>query len=111
MRKMRGILIDFEGIDGSGKKTQSRLLERELSQRGFPVSLFSYPDYESEYGKIINVFLEGKIDLNPDEQFLLYLLDIVKDKEEVIQKLQNGYVVIMDRYFLFFFFYLKIEAI
>ena len=41
---MTGILIDFEGIDGSGKETQSRLLERELSRRGFPVTLFSYPD-------------------------------------------------------------------
>ena len=44
--------------------------------------------------------MEGKINLNPDEQFLLYLLDIAKDKEEVRQKLQNEYVVIMDRYFL-----------
>ena len=100
MRKMRGILIVFEGIDGSGKETQSRLLEKELSRRGFPVLLFSYPDYESEYGKIINAFLESKINLNAYEQFLLYLLDIVKDKTEVIQKLQKGYVVIMDRYFL-----------
>jgi dTMP kinase len=98
-RKMAGILIDFEGIDGSGKETQSRLLERELSRREFPVALFSYPDYKSEYGKIIKDFLEGKINLNPDEQFLLYLLDIAKDKEEVRQKLQSKYVVIMDRYF------------
>ncbi len=97
---MTGILIVFEGIDSSGKETQSRLLERELSKRGFPVALFSYPDYESEYGKIIKKFLEGKINLNPDEQFLLYLLDIAKDKEKVRQKLQNEYVVIMDRYFL-----------
>jgi thymidylate kinase len=38
--------------------------------------------------------------INPDEQFLLYLLDIAKDKGKVRQKLQNEYVVIMDRYFL-----------
>ena len=97
---MTGILIDFEGIDGSGKKTQSRLLERELLNREFPVALFSYPDYESEYGKLLKKFLDGEINLYPAEQFLLYLLDIVKDKEEVRQKLQNEYVVIMDRYFL-----------
>ena len=94
------MLIDFEGIDGSGKRTQSKLLKKELLKKGFKVADFSYPDYDSEYGKLIKGFLEGKLNLSSDEQFLLYLIDIVKNKEEVKQKLRKGHIVIMDRYFL-----------
>ena len=94
------MLIDFEGIDGSGKRTQSKLLKKELLKKGFKVADFSYPDYDSEYGKRIKGFLEAKLNLSSDEQFLLYLIDIVKNKEEVKQKLRKGHIVIMDRYFL-----------
>ena len=94
------MLINFEGIDGSGKRTQSKLLKKELLKKGFKVADFSYPDYDSEYGKLIKGFLEGKLNLSSDEQFLLYLIDIVKNKEEVKQKLRKGHIVIMDRYFL-----------
>ena len=94
------MLIDFEGIDGSGKRTQSKLLKKELLKKGFKVADFSYPDYDSEYGKLIKGFLEAKLNLSSDEQFLLYLIDIVKNKEEVKQKLRKGHMVIMDRYFL-----------
>lgn len=98
--KTRGILINFEGIDGCGKKTQSKLLEKELRGKRCRVAAYSYPNYGSDYGKIIRAFLDGKISLSIDEQFLLYLLDMIKDKERVKQELKKGYIVIMDRYFL-----------
>jgi dTMP kinase len=97
---MGGLLIDFEGIDGSGKKTQAKLLRKALLKKGFQVTVYSYPNYKSKYGQIVKRFLDGSINLNADEQFLLYLLDMVKDKKEVKQKLQKGFIVIMDRYFL-----------
>jgi len=97
--KMNGVLIAFEGIDGSGKKTQSRLLKNELLKRGFRVRVYSYPDYNSTYGKIIKKFLDRDINLSVNEQFLLYLLDIVKDKEQIVQELREKNVVIVDRYF------------
>jgi len=74
------MLIDFEGIDGSGKMTQSKLLKNELLKRGFEIADFSYPDYDSEYGRRIKGFLDAKLNLSIDEQFLLYLIDIVKNK-------------------------------
>ncbi len=94
------MLIDFEGIDGSGKRTQALLLERELSRRDFRVVLYSYPDYESVYGRLISSFLEGIFSLSPDEQFLLYLLDIVRNKHAIWEQLRAHHVAIMDRYFL-----------
>ncbi len=99
MKYKRGMLIDFEGIDGSGKWTQTKLLEKELKERGFDVAIYSYPNYNSEYGKIIEGFLDGKFDLNIDEQFLLYLTDILRDKKRIKEKLKKGSIVITDRYF------------
>lgn len=96
---MKGILIDFEGIDGSGKRTQSILLQKKLTKSHIQSSIYSYPDYESAYGKIIKQFLDYNINLSVDEQFLLYLLDMIKDKEQVKQELKKGTVIIMDRYF------------
>ncbi len=92
------MVIDFEGIDGSGKRTQAEILRGSFRAEGFKVVLYSYPDYDSPYGKIIKDFLDKKIDLNPDEQFMLYLIDIVKDREEIRKKVNEGYMVILDRY-------------
>ena len=94
------MIIDFEGIDGTGKRTQSNLLKSYFQEHGRKVILYSYPDYESKYGKIIKSFLDSQINLNIDEQFLLYLVDMVKDKENIQKLLQKDYILIMDRYFL-----------
>ena len=41
---MKGKLIVFEGIDGSGKETQASLLENKLKQQGKEVMHISFPD-------------------------------------------------------------------
>lgn len=95
---MPGLLIDLEGIDGSGKRTQAEILKNSFTAEGYKVILYSYPDYDSPYGEIIKDFLNNKIDLNPDEQFLLYLIDIVKDRDSIRRRVNEGYMVILDRY-------------
>lgn len=96
---MPGVLIDFEGIDGAGKRTQSNLLADRLRQRQLPVAVHSYPDYRSRYGMVIKEFLGSRISLTVEEQLLLYLLDMIKDKERVQQMVHQRHTVIMDRYF------------
>lgn len=95
---MPGLVIDFEGIDGSGKRTQAEILKESFKVEGYKVVLHTYPDYDSPYGEIIKDFLDGQINLNPEEQFLLYLIDIVKDREDIRKKVNDGYMVILDRY-------------
>ncbi|MHA2250957.1 MAG: dTMP kinase [Candidatus Kariarchaeaceae archaeon] len=97
---MGNLLIDFEGLDGSGKNTQSKLLVNKLTEMGYDVLYISYPEYDSIYGKILHDFLYSKINLSPEEQFMVYLLDMVKDKSKVKNHLQEGNIVIMDRYFM-----------
>jgi len=96
---MLGVLIDFEGIDGAGKRTQSNLLADRLRQRRLPVAVHSYPDYASRYGMVIKEFLNSRISLTVEEQLFLYLLDMIKDKDKVRQMVRQRHTVIMDRYF------------
>lgn len=100
MATVHGRLIEFEGIDGSGKQTQAALLRERLLKRGVRVSSYSYPDYRSDYGQQIKSFLAGDIHLTGEEQFLIYLLDMVKDKPRVRQRLESDEFVVMDRYYL-----------
>src|SRR2546428_11746825 len=56
----RGKLIVIEGIDGAGKRTQADLLARAFQQRGVPFVRFSFPRYESSFGRLIARFLNGE---------------------------------------------------
>ncbi len=95
---MSGKLLVLEGTDGSGKATQVKILKEHLESKGFKVLALSYPDYTYIYGKIIDDFLHFRINLNVEEQFFIYLVDMLKDKEKVTKALAAGDFVIMDRY-------------
>ncbi len=93
------MLIVLEGADGTGKNTQRKLLEEHLSGRGLKVRYRHYPDYDNEYGKLLKGYLDMERELDVKEQFLLYIIDIVKDSKEVAKEMEEGYIEIMDRYY------------
>lgn len=94
-----GRIICFEGIDGAGKHTQAALLMKRLRRSGRRAKVYSYPDYSSQYGKIIDRYLHGDMQLGRREHFFLFLIDIIKDQEKIRKELRKGTVIIMDRYF------------
>ncbi|EEZ92460.1 MAG: thymidylate kinase [Candidatus Parvarchaeum acidiphilum ARMAN-4] len=96
---MEGKLIVIEGIDGAGKATQAKILKEQLESQGKTVSVYSYPDYSSVYGERIKSFLYKKIDLKVDELFMLYLIDMVKDRNRIIEDIKKGNDVLIDRFF------------
>jgi dTMP kinase len=97
---MEGFIVCIDGIDAAGKNTQSVLLHDRLKSMGFGVSLRSYPDYTSRYGKIIREYLDKKIMLSVSELFLMFLSDMIKDRDKIVEEIKAGDVVIMDRYFV-----------
>ncbi len=98
---MEGLFICIEGIDGSGKTTQAKLLIEKLMQVHKKISLYSYPTHDSRYGKIIREeFLAGKVEMSVEEQFLLYLLDMQSDKKKIMSELALGRIVMSERYFI-----------
>jgi dTMP kinase len=98
----RGKLIVIEGIDGAGKRTQANLLARTFEQRGMPFVRFSFPRYESAFGRLIARFLNGDFGPLPavDAHFsaLLYAGDRFEAKAELEAALNSGQAIVTDRY-------------
>ena len=96
---MNGKLVVFEGIDGAGTETQSKMLVSHLKSAGAPAERIFYPDYEGYIGKVLSMFQEKEIELPTDMQFLLYAGDMVKDRSKLLAWLGDGRTVVCDRYF------------
>jgi dTMP kinase len=99
-----GRLIAFEGIDGSGKRTQMELLHAELAARIGQHSVYStgFPQYESWFGKMVGKFLNGELgpleSVDPHFTALLYAGDRFEAKPQLEAALNASKIVLVDRY-------------
>ena len=97
------LLVVIEGIDGSGKGTQTVRLRDRLIARGLRAGLLSFPRYDATFfGERIGDFLNGKFgQLNEVDPFLaslLYAGDRLESKAELLKLLAESDVLILDRY-------------
>lgn len=101
---MKGTLIVFEGIDGSGKETQASLLEKKLKEEGREVIHVSFPDYDSPSSALVKMYLHGDFgsdpgDVNPYAASLFYAVDrFASYRMKWKSFYENGGIVIADRY-------------
>ena len=99
-----GKLIVIDGLDGSGKNTQSKLLAAALEAEGKKVRLVSFPDYDSPACTPVKMYLSGEFGQDPDavnsyaastffavDRFASFRLDWKKDYDE-------GAIIIANRY-------------
>ena len=97
-----GKLIAFEGIDGSGKRTQLDLLTSALDARGLATFCIGFPQYESFYGKLVARYLNGEFGplgaVDPHLSAVLYAGDRLEAKPEIDAALTTGKIVLADRY-------------
>ena len=71
-----GLFLSFEGGDGSGKGTQTRVTREWLAEEGYDVELESFPRYGNPVAKPIENFLNGKYgQLHPEIASVIYSLD------------------------------------
>lgn len=100
---MTGKLITIEGIDGSGKGTQSQLLIEKLRAAGKKVKIYSFPAYEETFfGKEVGAFLRGEFgsidEVHPKLASVLYASDRLEQKPKMLKDLEDGCYVVCDRY-------------
>ena len=98
LKPLRGRIIALEGIDQSGKRTQTRLLANKLKKKGAKVSTISFPIYKSPSGRQIQRFLEGQQEYPAAALHMLYSLNRWENQEQIIKLVQNSDFVIADRY-------------
>ena len=60
-------IIVIEGLDGSGKATQTKLLAEKLRAQGRRVRQLSFPDYESRGSALVQMYLSGEFGSKPED--------------------------------------------
>lgn len=96
------LFIAFEGIDGSGKTTQVKLLAQSLEGAGHKVYCTSEPT-DSPIGLMIKDIFKHKFEADHRTIAGLYVADrlehLLNKKNGILKKLEEGYTVITDRYY------------
>ena len=93
----RGKFIVIEGIDQSGKKTQSLLLKNRLKKKGYKVGYISFPKYNTTIGKLVRKCLrDDKISV--EISHILLSANRWEAENEIRQLLEEMDFLICNRY-------------
>src|SRR5260221_3466858 len=104
----KNFFIAFEGIDGSGKSTQVKLLTEKLEEAGLKVYTTFEPT-DSPVGKIIRDIFNHRMEADHRTIAALFVADrldhLLNKTNGILIRLDEGYTVITDRYYLSSFAY------
>jgi dTMP kinase len=92
------MFIVLEGIDGCGKSTHAKLLATWLEMQGKKVYLTSEPTH-GRIGQLIREILSGSLEVDPKTLALLFTADRAEHQEEIKSALDEGKVVVCERYY------------
>ena len=99
----KNLFIAFEGIDGSGKSTQVKLLAEYLIQKGHKVYTTFEPT-DSRIGTMIRDIFNHRMEGDQRVIASLFAADrlhhLLNNTDGILKKISEGYTVITDRYYL-----------
>lgn len=99
-----GKLIIFEGLDGSGKGTQTALTAQKLKARGVELRQITFPNYASDSSALVKMYLSGQFgdkadDVNAYAASSFYAVDrFASYKTDWGEFYQAGGLILSDRY-------------
>ncbi len=98
----QGVFIVIDGLDGSGKGTQTRKLIERLQQEGHQVEMADFPQYGNYSAAFVEKYLRGEFgsakDVSAKQASLFYALDRFAAKDKIREWLNQGKIVITNRY-------------
>jgi dTMP kinase len=101
-RKLCAGFIVFEGIDGCGKSTQSKLLIERLQKEGYKVAHIDFPQYGAKSASLVEEYLNGKYgsstEVGPYRASIFYACDRYDASFKIRRWLKEKRVVVSDRY-------------
>lgn len=101
---MAGKFIVIEGLDGSGKATQTELLRKALESKGNKVTKLTFPDYDNPSSSLVKMYLGGELgdkpsDVNAYAASAFYSVDRVASYLQFWKEdYENDKVILADRY-------------
>lgn len=99
MAAPRGAFILFEGVDRSGKSTQTSRLAAALAGRGVAVEQWGFPDRSTATtGAAINAYLAGARELSDLDVHQLFSRNRWEKRDALLAALRSGTTLVVDRY-------------
>ncbi|MBD9049787.1 deoxynucleoside kinase [Ruminococcus sp.] len=101
---MSAKFIVIEGLDGSGKATQTKILFDKISAMGKSIKRLEFPDYANESSALVKMYLGGEFGSNPNDvnayaASSFYAVDRVASFLKFWKKdYENSDVILSDRY-------------
>ncbi|CAD7926198.1 unnamed protein product [Amoebophrya sp. A120] len=97
-KMQRGLFFVFEGLDRSGKSTQSERLFEYLRESGRAVKKLQFPNRTTTIGGLINSYLQSKSELSDEAIHLLFSANRWETSVEIEKDLAAGTTIVCDRY-------------
>lgn len=101
---MKSKIIVIEGLDGSGKATQTKILAETLADKGYKVRKLEFPDYANPSSSLVKMYLGGDFGSNPNDvnayaASSFYAVDRVASFLQFWKTdYEEGTVILSDRY-------------
>jgi len=94
----RGFFFVFEGLDRSGKSTQSKLLKKALEEAGEKVQWRCFPDRSTAIGLLIDLYLRKLVDMPDKAIHELFSANRWESMAAISEELNKGTSIVCDRY-------------
>jgi dTMP kinase len=100
--KKKGLFIVFDGTDGSGKTTQTRLLIKKLNNKGYEVREIDFPQYGKKSAVLVEEYLNGEFgtakEVGPYRASIFFACDRYGSRKKILGWISEGNIVLANRY-------------